>query len=73
MKNMEPTKKQLNFIKVIENYLYPYYYCDDDILFKGKTKEDARKWISENYEDFLKIQMGTETMNEIYHSEHGFW
>ena len=38
---MKPTRKQLNFIKVMESYLYPYYYFEDDILFKGTTKEEA--------------------------------
>ena len=54
---MKPTKKQMDFIRVMESYLYPYYYEEEDILFKGTTKEEASKWISDNIEDFRRIQV----------------
>ena len=62
---MEPTKKQIDFIRIIESYIYPYYNFEEDILFKGKTKEDAQKWISDNIEDFKKIQIEVDALTEI--------
>lgn len=41
---MEPTDKQLKFIRDIESAL--------NIEFDGKTKEDASEWIS-NYIDYF--------------------
>ena len=52
---MKPTKKQMDFIKVMESYLYPYYYEEEDILFKGTTKEEASKWISDNVPQIVRI------------------
>ena len=69
---MKPTKKQLDFIRVMESYLYPYYYFEDDILFKGTTKEEARKWISDNIEDFKRIQIEVDAMTRIEQEEYGF-
>ena len=69
---MKPTKKQLNFIKVMESYLYPYYHFEDDILFKGTTKEEASKWISDNIEDFKRIQVEVDAMTRIEQEEFGF-
>ena len=62
---MKPTKKQIDFIRIIESYIYPYYNFEEDILFKGKTKEDAQKWISDNIEDFKKIQIEVDALTEI--------
>ena len=69
---MKPTKKQLDFIKVMESYLYPYYHFEDDILFKGTTKEEATKWISDNIEDFKRIQVEVDAMTRIEQEEYGF-
>ena len=69
---MKPTKKQLDFIKVMESYLYPYYYEEEDILFKGATKEEASKWISDNIEDFKRIQVEVDAMTRIEQEEYGF-
>ena len=69
---MKPTRKQLNFIKVMESYLYPYYHFEDDILFKGVTKEEASKWISDNIEDFKRIQVEVDAMTRIEQEEYGF-
>jgi hypothetical protein len=41
---MKPTEKQLNFIKSIEKTLH--------IKFDGKTKEEARQFISDNVDKF---------------------
>ena len=62
---MKPTKKQIDFIRVIESYIYPYYNSEEDVLFKGKTKEDAQKWINDNIEDFKKIQIEVDALTEI--------
>ena len=69
---MKPTQKQMNFIKVMESYLYPYYHFEDDILFKGTTKEEATKWISDNIEDFKRIQVEVDAMTRIEQEEFGF-
>ena len=69
---MKPTQKQLDFIKVMESYLYPYYYFEDDILFKGETKEEASKWINDNIEDFKRIQVEVDAMTRIEQEEYGF-
>ena len=69
---MKPTKKQMDFIKVMEIYLYPYYHFEDDILFKGTTKEEASKWISDNIEDFKRIQVEVDAMTRIEQEEFGF-
>ena len=69
---MKPTKKQMDFIKVMESYLYPYYHFEDDILFKGTTKEEATKWISDNIEDFKRIQVEVDAMTRIEQEEYGF-
>lgn len=69
---MKPTKKQMDFIKVMESYLYPYYHFEDDILFKGTTKEEASKWISDNIEDFKRIQVEVDAMTRIEQEEYGF-
>lgn len=69
---MKPTKKQLDFIKLIESYLYEYYYNEDEVLFKGKTKADAQKWISDNIEDFKRIQTMVDTMSIVEYEEYGF-
>ena len=69
---MKPTKKQLDFIRVMESYLYPYYYFEEDILFKGATKEEASKWISDNIEDFKRIQVEVDAMTRIEQEEYGF-
>ena len=69
---MEPTQKQIDFIKVMESYLYPYYYFEDDILFNGTTKEEASKWINDNIEDFKRIQVEVDAMTRIEQEEYGF-
>ena len=69
---MKPTQKQMDFIKVMESYLYPYYHFEDDILFKGTTKEEASKWISNNIEDFKRIQVEVDAMTRIEQEEYGF-
>ena len=69
---MEPTQKQIDFIKVMESYLYPYYYFEDDILFNGTTKEEASKWINDNIEDFKRIQVEVEGMTRIEQEEYGY-
>ena len=69
---MKPTQKQMSFIKVMESYLYPYYHFEDDILFKGTTKEEASKWISDNIEDFKRIQVEVDAMTRIEQEEYGF-
>ena len=69
---MKPTKKQLDFIKVMESYLYPYYYEEEDILFKGTTKEEASKWISDNIEYFRRIKVKVDAMTRIEQEEYGF-
>ena len=70
--NTKPTKKQLDFIKVMESYLYPYYYEEKGILFKGSTKEEASKWISDNINDFRRIQIEVDGMIRIEQEEFGF-
>lgn len=69
---MKPTQKQMDFIKVMESYLYPYYHFEEDILFKGATKEEASKWISDNIEDFKRIQIEVDAMTRIEQEEFGF-
>ena len=69
---MKPTQKQMNFIKVMESYLYPYYYEEEDIWFKGTTKKEASKWISDNIEDFRRIQIEVDAMTRIEQEEVGF-
>ena len=54
---MKPTQKQINFIKVMESYLYPYYYFEDDILFKEKRflcKYLIRKGANVNYKSIMR-------------------
>ena len=68
---MEPTQKQIDFIKVMESYLYPYYYFEDDILFNGTTNEEASKWINDNIEDFTRIQVEVDAMTRIEQEEYG--
>lgn len=70
---MEITEKQMDFIKIIEDYMYPYYYYDDDVLFKGETKEDARKWISDNIEDFKRIRVEVDALNMIQQEEYSLF
>ena len=70
--NAKPTKKQLEFIKVMESYLYPYYYEEEGILFKGTTKQEASKWISDNIDDFKRIQIEVDGMTKVEQEEFGF-
>lgn len=47
---MKPTEKQIKLIREIEEHSgYP-------IKFRGTTKEEARKWISENIENMNKSE-----------------
>ena len=69
---MKPTQKQMDFIKVMESYLYQYYYFEDDILFKGTTKEEASKCIRDNIKDFKRIQVKVNAMTRIEQEEFGF-
>ena len=64
-KTLKPTQKQLDFIEIMESYLYPYYFYDDEVLFRGTTKAEARKWISNNIEDFKRIQLENGSMDII--------
>ena len=69
--NTKPTHKQLEFIKVMESYLYPYYYEEEGILFKGTTKQEASKWISDNINDFKRIQIEVDGMTKVEQEEFG--
>ena len=51
---------------------YAIYYFEEDILFKGSTKEEASKWISDNIEDFRRIQVEVDAMTRIEQEEYGF-
>ena len=62
---MKPTQKQLDFIELIESYL-GYY----GVEFNGTTKEDARKFISENIEMFKDEQIKQDAMFDIMDSEY---
>lgn len=62
-KNDPPTQNQLDYIKSITNEL--------GIEFNGKTKEDARQWLSKNvpkYKEYLNELnlMHEANMQEIY-------
>lgn len=53
-----PTKKQIEYIRDIEEYLH--------VRFCGKTKQDATKWLSE-YSPMYQIQreLEMETMYDL--------
>ena len=70
---MKTTKRQMDFIKIIESYIYPYYHYDDTVLFKGETKKDAQKWISDNIENFKRIQAEVDALNMIQQEEYSLF
>lgn len=61
---MDITEKQQNFISIICHIL--------DIEFKGFTKYDASKFISENIVEFKRQQVIDNALNEVLYEEHGF-
>ena len=63
---MEPTQKQLDFIKIIEGYVVD--------RFTGSTKKEASEWIDAHYEIYTETRrLEDEAMNfSSWALEHGY-
>ena len=66
LQNSKPTKKQLELVYAIEDIVGP--------IWKGNTKEDASKYISENIDIYIKeVELQAELEAVVFESEHGDW